>query len=335
MKRVILCILMAGALLLLAGSAAAHSPVPGVGEGSSPETASVVSEPLKSWAFYTELHEGREAHYFRMELTAGDRLVVNLFIPTEEKGRFLPGVVIIGPGVPANDTPPSYVEVEAGMNAMVVNGTLPDKPGYEPFTPAAYYYLVDLDLKVTEKGTYYVAVHEPDNGGRYGIAIGYIETFTASDWILVPFNILEVRAWEGQPVTEALAPMLFTIVLGVGMLAWSRPRVFETASGIVGTSGGLILLGSGIGMLVETMMALSRAPEAGGLVTFLLFTLPIMAMGLAVVRMYTKAPESLNGRKRALLLVAGILGILLWGGYIVGPMMCIIAALMPYGLKGK
>ena len=34
-----------------------------------------ISDPIKSWAIYGELHEGREAHYYRFEIRNGYRML--------------------------------------------------------------------------------------------------------------------------------------------------------------------------------------------------------------------------------------------------------------------
>jgi hypothetical protein len=156
--------------IILLTVAQAHVPIT-TGDNEAIETATHIHDPLKSWAVYAELREGGVANYFEFEMEQGQRLRLSLFTPRES--AFTPGLVVMGPGIEPQGTVPAFVTVPAGLDARVVEGQRPDRGSYEPFTPSALYELADLDTTVTAAGTYYVAVYEPTNGGRYGLAVGY------------------------------------------------------------------------------------------------------------------------------------------------------------------
>jgi hypothetical protein len=51
----------------------AHSPTV-AGDNESVATATVISDPTKSWAVYAELHEGGEAQYYKFDISAGQTI---------------------------------------------------------------------------------------------------------------------------------------------------------------------------------------------------------------------------------------------------------------------
>ena len=196
----------------------------------------------------------------------------------------------MGPGF-ANDSPlPAFVQVRAGYGHVVVNGTLKGRD-YEPFTPASYYQIGNVDITVNRTGTYYLAVFEPDRGGDFGIAIGYVESFTAGDWLLMPFSLIGIHLWEGQPLLLVLAPLLLTIVTGAIALAWRgrrnglwpfSPRFW------LGASVGLLLIGTGsmTGLQMGMALAVSENP-AGGALTAIFVLLPIAWGSWTLFRAYS------------------------------------------------
>jgi hypothetical protein len=177
MKLRSLLLFSVASFLLFVPWVLAHTPLKPSHENESLATAYTISDPAKSWAVYSELHEGEEAQYYRLNMEKGERLRAMLFIPISERDGFTPGLVVMGPGITSQDTVPSYVEAPGEGGKMLLEGQLPIKPTYEPFTPSSYYYIAELNLDVSETGTYYLVVYEASRGGRYGVAAGYREEF--------------------------------------------------------------------------------------------------------------------------------------------------------------
>jgi len=46
--------------------------------------------------------------------------------------------------------------------------------------------------------------------GKYGIAIGYKEEFTLSEWLLIPIDVINIHQWEGQSLILILMPLLLS-----------------------------------------------------------------------------------------------------------------------------
>ncbi|UCD91606.1 MAG: hypothetical protein JSV43_04950 [Methanobacteriota archaeon] len=316
-------------LALFASSANAHVPN-FTGGGDSPETAGHIHDPLKSWVIYDELHEGGEGHYYSLHMEEGERLRLQLFTPEE---NFVPGLVVMGPGIENHGTVPSYIEVPDGANATVLEGELKDGAEYEPFTPASYYYTVDFDGEVTSSGDYYLAVYEPSRGGRYGIAVGYLEQFSLQEWLSVPFDAIRIHEWEGQNVVLILAPMIATLLVGLIILIWpfGNGRLTQKTEiwRVLGTFAGLLYLGSGFMLLVQMGIALSLSGlTAAAAVTLIFIMIPVL-LGFLLIRKVIRKKSELTVLGRVTFLILGFVGLFLWTGLIIGPILAVVAGLLP------
>lgn len=332
MMRVLPAAALAFVMISLSlGEAVAHSPTT-TGDNESLANAALVREPTKSWAIYSEIHEGGEARYYKLELKSGERLHAGVFLHSDT--GFLPRLAAMGPGF-ANDSPlPVFVQVPAGYGHVVVNGTLKGRE-YEPFTPASYYQISNVDITVNRTGTYYIAVFEPDRGGDFGIAIGYLESFTAEEWLLIPFRLINIHLWEGQPLLLVLAPLLLTIVIGAVALAWwgrrngrwpFSPRFW------LGASVGLLLIGTGAMTVLQMGMALAVSGNpAGGVLTAIFALLPI-ALGLWTLFLACSGKHDI-GTRTGMALV-GALCLFVWGGLVIGPVLAFVYALLPAPKSG-
>lgn len=325
-SAVVLAIFASFAFLLTLPLASAHVPS-FAGGGDSPETAPHIHDPLKSWAIYDELHEGGEAHYFLVEMEEGQRLYVMLYTPDKE---FTPGLVVMGPGIESNGTVPAYVEVPDGLNACVLEG---ERNGaeYEPFTPASYYYLAEFDETVNTSGDYYVAVFEPDHGGKFGIAIGYIEEFSLSEWISVPFDTMRIHMWEGQSPVIILSPLIATVIVGLVLLIRMRDRFELERAHVwrwVGIIAALLYIGTAFVLFTQMFIALSiSGGDSSASVTLLFAVIPLL-LGIGIIRIVLKS-EDLTLPSRIFLLILGVVGIFLWAGLLVGPILAFVTALYP------
>ena len=130
----------------------------------------------------------------------------------------------MGPGIRSQETIPAYVEMPEGAGVMVVAGKRPGQAIYEPFTPDSHYEIADVDINISIDGTYYVAVYNPFQGGKYGFAIGYQEEFEVDEWILVPVNVIRIHLWEGQSLAFILAPMVAIVVIGCATFSGSEKK---------------------------------------------------------------------------------------------------------------
>jgi hypothetical protein len=307
----------------------AHTPLKPSHGNESLATAYAISDPEKSWAIYAELHEGGEAQYYRLNMERGVRLRAMLFIPISEKDDFTPGLVVMGPGITSQDTLPEYVEAPGEGGRMLLEGQLPAKPTYEPFTPSSYYYIAELDLDVSEAGTYYLVVYEASQGGRYGVAVGYREEFGLDEWILVPIDVVGVHEWEGQSLFFILSPMLAVLVFGFVFIFWRRPLTFQAVFNWVGVSSALLYLGSGAMIIFQMILALTSATLDLSMVLSIAFALFPILLGITILRLAIKDGGVVTRRDRAYLALFGVLGVFAWAGLLIGPVLSMLTCVLP------
>ena len=333
MKRTLPVLAVALAMLSMSlATAIAHSPtIPG--ENESLENAQLVREPTKSWAIYSKVRMAGEARYFKLELKSGQRLYAGVFLHSDT--GFLPRIAAMGPGFVNDSELPSFVEVPPGYGHLVVNGTLKGRD-YEPFTPASYFQISNVDITVNRTATYYIAVFEPDRGGDFGIAIGYVESFTAEVWLLMPFSLIKIHLWEGQPLWLILAPLVLTLAVGIIAIVYRgrlrkqwplSPRFW------LGAAVAMLLIGTGAMTALQMGMALvvSENP-AGGVVTAMFAAIPL-ALGVWALRQAASEERGIGARIWMALI--GALGLLFWGGLVIGPVLAFAYALLPNIKSGR
>jgi len=315
------------ALAFLATPALAHVPA-FPGDNTSPERALAVPDAAKSWSFYDRLERG-QAKYYRVTLEDGQRLRFGAFTPSG--GEFTPSVVLMSESLNRTDRVPSGVSVPEGMGAAVFEGERPDVATYEPFTPSVNYHTVSVDRTVEEDGVYLLAVYAPRNAsGPVGVTIGYEEEFSPTEYLTVPFDLVRIHLWEGQHPLVVAGPWLVTLVGGAALLrvrqrdGLTRPVI---RYGLIGAAA--LVLGTGVSALVQMGLALSSiGPTAGMLVTAAFVAVPVVCGGW-VLRFALRDDFVLGFRTRIGLAVAGAASLVTWAGFIVGPAVLLLAAVVP------
>jgi hypothetical protein len=306
------------------------------GENDSLEHALHIENPTKSWAIYDELGHDGGAKYYELELKKGERLKVSIFTP--EEGDFSPGIVIMGPNFSNTTAIPDFIEVPEGYGTIMIAGERSEHAEYEPFTPSSSYHTAEFDEEVNQSAKYYIAVFDPDHGGKFGVAVGYIESFSVEEWLLIPFDVINIHLWEGQNIVMILAPLVIVFVTGKIILFYRRlkqnkpPHKFHEW---LGSIGGLLYMGTGSMMILQMGIALSRSgPTAAATVTLIFAGIPIvlgalLLWGSARDIKDTKDKTKLTTENRIKLFIYGILGLVFWAGLIVGPIIVMVASILP------
>jgi hypothetical protein len=315
--------------LLVAPAAGAHAPL-GVGDNESLATATAISDPTKSWAVYARLHEGGEAQYYRLEAKRGETIPLQLFrSPAEDGTGFVPSLVVMGPGMQDGGTVPPFIERPAGAGAAAVPGAPSRDVTYEPFSPSAMREVARTTLTASQDGTYYVAVYGNARGGRYGLAVGSRESFTLSEWLTVPLFFATVYAWEGRPLWLVYLPAALVVAAGVVLLRRRRAGRHLDLAGWTASIAGLLFIASGVTVVVQTVVALSRSGLDPALaVTVFLAALPI-ALGAFTLWFASHRGARWTAGARFALAALGVAGLVLWAGWLCGPALALVAALLP------
>jgi hypothetical protein len=125
----------------------------GSGDNESLETASIISDPTKSWAIYTSLSSDGHPQYYTFNISEGQTITVILYKSTRSQdAAFTPRLVLIGPNIIVNGEIPSEITVPANTNARLVELT-PENPTFKPFSPGTLVNLGDVTLEIPRLGS--------------------------------------------------------------------------------------------------------------------------------------------------------------------------------------
>jgi hypothetical protein len=337
------------ALLVLVpvGTAFAHSPV-FPGENHSPETAYHIDDPAKSWAIYDELDHPDLGEYYEFSMSRGEKIQLALLTPeSPAEGGFLPSFALLVPEMTQGDEVPDYIEVPAGYGATVVEGRDPGGATYEAFSPGWYYEVAGMTTNATADGIYYVVVfgttqNEDDHtnedhenhdheAARYGLVVGYLESFTPIELMMVQYSVQRVYAWEGQNQFVALLPIILVLVIG-GIILYLRSRKGRAPKGIskwLASFAGLAFLGSGVSILYQMFLTFSITGLDGQAMITLVFFVFSVILGVVTLLYAVRDKPMLTTRRRIGLVITGLIALFLWSGLYLGTALAIAAALVP------
>jgi hypothetical protein len=311
-------------------STAAHVPLFMEG-GHSLDEAVPIENPTKSWVIYSLIHEAAEPHYFYFDLPAGARIRLMLMVPIPEANiGFRPELALMGNGLTNLSTPPPYLEIPDGAEVMILEPTTPH-PEYEGFTPTSFSQLYDLDIVAPTTGRYYLAYYEPNMPGNFAIAIGYEESFSFIEWVTIPFTVLVTHLWNHQTPVGLLAPVLITLLLGLSLIFWRFPdlRTKNQLLSWLGISTGLLFIASGVFVFYQMALALLLVPISGQIgITILFAALPII-LGIFTIRSCVSNDWQHEPKQRVILFVLSVLALFLWAGWIIGPVLLMVTAVIP------
>ncbi len=314
-------------LLFIVPNLYAHTPLKPGGENDSFETAFNIPNPSKSWTFYRELYDEGQIEYFNLHLDEGEKFVVSVYTPGNVDDDFIPNLIVLGPRIVNASPAPIEIEAPKGLENAFIEGIRPDSLEFEPFTPASYYFTAEYRADVILGGDYYFLVYSDKGTGRYGIATGYVETFTLFEWLKIPLDVIEIHQWEGQTLTIILAPMIITIILGfIVILKRYKPKGITSWLGIL---AGLLYIGSGFMTLTQMVIALNGARLTSSILIPLVFSFLALILGSVILRKMLKLDFPWTGRDRIVFALIGISGLLLWAGILVGPSITLILSILP------
>jgi hypothetical protein len=166
--------------LLVPTAAAAHSPSVTEATTSSPSDAIVLEDATLSRAIGATISQPGEVDWYRMDLQAGESLVVGMTAP-DALGAVSATFTLVGPGLPpAADGGP---QAEAFAEAAGVDGAVVFQPAAEPPLEVhgglGFTNYGSISLVAPASDSYWVAVYasDPEATGKYVFAPGVREEF--------------------------------------------------------------------------------------------------------------------------------------------------------------
>jgi len=289
-------------------------------------SAEVIDNPTKSWAIYSQLTAQQNVSYFQLNMEKGERLFVQLFVTTRAaEQQFLPEFALMGPGLTNNGTVPNYVETIGNVSVMQSSRS---ESEYEPFGPSHQIMVAVVDIPVPQTGIYFVAVYSQTGSGHFGLAIGSNESFTLSETILNPINVIQVYRWMGESWLLIIFPYLATF--GIGLVLIKRYNGLQTLEQWIVYLIGLVFLSSSVSFIWQTIYNASQSQVSAMIFLSAAIALvqTLIASGIIIV-----ARKPVEDRKLPILqlLILSIIGLFVWTGLIVGPILGILTAIGIFG----
>jgi hypothetical protein len=311
----------------------AHAPL-GTQDNESIGKATVIPDPTKSWALYSALNSDGDPQYYKFNISGGQTIHVLMYKSLRpEDANFTPVLVLLGQNVNATGDIPSKITVPAEYKAQLIHSTTP-QPSYEPFSPGILAYVTDLTISNATSGQYYLVVYEASNnptGGHYGLAIGDRETYTIDEWVLIPLNLISIYQWEGQSLALVVSPMLVTLIVGLIFVGWRQRKQCDLANPMVwfAAVAGLTFVGTAVSTFFQLLFGASQVSVGVDVVITIVFASIPLILGLATLRITLKNSSKATMRKRIYFIILGVAALFIWAGLIIGPILAILAALMP------
>jgi hypothetical protein len=164
-------------LLLAVAPVAAHAPMVVEPGNESPSTAFVLEDPTLSRAIGATLDAPGEVDWYRMDLRAGDALVVEVTAPDAD-GGIATSFAVLGPGLPAPaDEATAGLATAAGADGALAH----EAEGGEREVHGGLGFIAWGGVRTTAPadGTYWIAVRAAEDGatGKYVLAPGVREEF--------------------------------------------------------------------------------------------------------------------------------------------------------------
>lgn len=202
------------ALLLMLGTvgvALAHKPIfVQAMSNTGRAQAVVIPDPEVSWAVYAQLSQPGEVNYYTFAGKRGLRVGIEMSVPRIESARdFGFTVALIGKGLPSASGLPFALESEEGAVVAPESGQGNARVFDEPFTQTSYWQRQTLRAELPADETYTIAVYDPrGRSGKYILAIGAREVFSAGDIANMPSVIRRVRDFVSDPTPPTSNPTL-------------------------------------------------------------------------------------------------------------------------------
>ncbi|NLE74514.1 MAG: hypothetical protein GX604_07800 [Actinobacteria bacterium] len=314
-------------VLLLAAPDHAEAYAPGFpSAGVTLENSTPITSPGKSRVLYGALPAGGDARYFQVQLSQGER--IRLSVLTPDRTAFAPSLAVMGPGLTSEGSTPAFLEIPQNAQSVVIPGRRV-APDYQPFTPGAYFFTAEVDLTVSAAGLYHVAVFA-EEAGAFGLTVGHRGHFTLLEWLLLPYSMIRVYLWEGDGVLLSLGPAVLALLLGLGAVVWwavatrRKLSLFRWAAVIAG----ILYLSTAVNMLAQMVQAVLVVGATGGLAVTIALVVTLIVAGAMMLRVgLLENGPTLYGR--ITLGVLGLAGLGLSAGFVAGPLLAVLAAVLP------
>ena len=222
-------------MILTPSTAYAHKLIPTDGSNISIDSSLEIPDPSISWAMYEEING--DIRYYSFYGKQGDPLYASIVIPKlENLIEFTPSIAFIGVESHLDLIEEFKIlkprtsfdfSLPQGYNAYVFDydGIIPSKEFYEPFGQVTYWERQEINFDFPVDGTYYLAVFDENSTpGKYALAVGTIEDFSAYDFFtILPYAWFETKLFLNDYLSAVSAILILVGLLGViGFLIYRK-----------------------------------------------------------------------------------------------------------------
>ena len=224
-----------GIVMLTPSTAYAHKLIPTDGSNISIDSSLEIPDPSISWAMYEEING--DIRYYSFYGKQGDPLYASIVIPKlENLIEFTPSIAFIGVESHLDLIEEFKIlkprtsfdfSLPQGYDAYVFDydGIIPSKEFYEPFGQVTYWERQEINFDFPVDGTYYLAVFDENSTpGKYALAVGTIEDFSAYDFFtILPYAWFETKLFLNDYLSAVSAILILIGLLGViGFLIYRK-----------------------------------------------------------------------------------------------------------------
>ena len=224
-----------GIVMLTPSTAYAHKLIPTDGSNISIDSSLEIPDPSISWAMYEEING--DIRYYSFYGKQGDPLYASIVIPKlENLIEFTPSIAFIGVESHLDLIEEFKIlkprtsfdfSLPQGYDAYVFDydGIIPSKEFYEPFGQVTYWERQEINFDFPVDGTYYLAVFDENSTpGKYALAVGTIEDFSAYDFFtILPYAWFETNLFLNDYLSAVSAILILIGLLGViGFLIYRK-----------------------------------------------------------------------------------------------------------------
>ncbi len=140
----------------------------------------------------------------------------------------------------------------------------------------------------------------------------------------------------GAAVWQALVPYILMFALGLAFAYYGFRKMGKPDSWVkwLAVISSLAFIGSTVNVIAQLAFSFTRIPVSSLMVLSLLFALAYLVMGLVLGRFAYKRKELSIGLRIAFASI-GIFGLIMWGGFYIGPILALVIALAPPYKRSK
>ena len=226
MKKTLLIFLGVLFLFFNVNEAFGHQLIFSDGMNTKIDNSLYIPDPQISWAMYGEVKNN--VLFYKFDVDQKEPLYASIVIPAlEGLEEFHPSLAIISERqniglislqVDENNTDLPF-ELPEKFSAIVFDyaGEFPGSVFYEPFTQVNYWERQEIRIDSINPGTYYLAVFDISENGKFTLAVGEIEDFRNANF----FDSF-IRAWFETKIffgdyLTAFVSILITIAIFSGI----------------------------------------------------------------------------------------------------------------------